>query len=125
MRAWTVVCAAALLAGCTGRETPPKTAWSDDGKPMTIVEFVDDTSWPFEVAEVQIVLDGETIVDHESPVGANTSWGFEVPFESLPEIRFPAPGAAAPMRCAPLSGRTITPSKRLPRSTVPVTSVPM
>lgn len=73
-----------VVAGCSGAEVPPKTAYSDDGKPMTIVEFVDETSWPFEIADVTVALDGEALIDHHAPVGDNANWSFEVPFAALP-----------------------------------------
>jgi hypothetical protein len=86
MRWWQVGSVVVVCGsiGCGGRAKAPTTAWSESGAPMTIIEFQDDTSWPFEIAQVRIVLDGETLLDHATPAGERAKYGFEVPLEDLP-----------------------------------------
>ncbi len=50
---------------------------------MTVVAFEDAISWPFELAEVNIDLDGESLLEHRSALGEHTKWAFEVPLEGL------------------------------------------
>ena len=84
-RTWTFGGMALLVGsiGCGAPSKAPITAWSEAG-PVTTIEFEDDTSWPFEIASLKIVLDGEVLVAHSSPVGSHDKWGFEVPLENLP-----------------------------------------
>lgn len=69
--------------GCGAEPKAPATEWSARGKPLTIIAFDDETSWPFQIAEVHIALDGHTVVDHVALAGEQAQWSFEAPFEAL------------------------------------------
>lgn len=82
-RGWLVACTA-LALGCGATERAPKLAWAADGRPMTVIELEDATTWPFEIAEISVHLDGAAVIEHQSPPGDPTKWAFEAPFEGLP-----------------------------------------
>lgn len=84
MGRWWLLACAALGVGCGAPSRAPKLVWSEDGRPMTVIELEDATTWPFEIAEIGVYLDGEAVIEHLSPPGDPTKWAFEAPFAGLP-----------------------------------------
>ena len=77
-----IALSATLTAGCNGARpaTAPVVSWSEDGEPLTTIEVVDHTTWPFALDRVQLVLDGEPILDEVVTPGLKR---YELPLEGV------------------------------------------